>query len=97
MSEEIELPHFGDVLKELLEDRELSQRQFAKYANVKQELVNLICNGKRRLSLENALLFAKVLGMDFDHLLRTQAALEKRHLEKDEVFQEKLNTAQVWS
>lgn len=63
---------FGERLKEVLEQREISQKNFAKMLNVSESAISDYVNDRR---LPNALLikdFARELGVSVDYLLDYQ-------------------------
>ena len=64
--------HPGEILKEEIEFRKLSQRQLAEQMGVTYSQLNEILNGKRQLSTEVALLFEAALGMNAEPLLNMQ-------------------------
>ena len=90
------LPHFGELLVGLLSRRivPVSQRQLAITTGLTQGHINKICTGKRRLTLEVALMIEKATGLSADYLMRLQTGIEQRHLERDQEFQAKLNAIQ---
>lgn len=64
--------HPGEILKEELDFRGISQRQFAKEIGVSYSQLNEMLNAKRPLSPETALLIEAVLGINAAPLLRIQ-------------------------
>lgn len=64
--------HPGDVLKEELESRNVSQRKFAELINVPYTQLNEILNGKRPVSTDFALIMEASLGINPDLLINMQ-------------------------
>lgn len=85
-----ELIHPGEMLKDEIEYRGLSQRSLAAQMGISPSLLNEILNGKRAISTEYALLFEAVLGIDADMWLRLQADYDMQAAKKDKSFMERL-------
>ncbi|MBQ7540577.1 MAG: HigA family addiction module antidote protein [Bacteroidaceae bacterium] len=66
------LTHPGEVIKEELEYRGISQRRLASEIGVPASQLNEVLNGKRQLSAEMALLIEQALGLDAAPLLSLQ-------------------------
>ncbi len=64
--------HPGDVLKEELESRNISQRKFAELINVPYTQLNEILNGKRPVSTDFALMMEASLGINPELLINMQ-------------------------
>ncbi len=64
--------HPGDILKEELEARKISQRSFAKQVGMSYSVLNELLNGKRPLTPSTALLFEVALGISADMLMNLQ-------------------------
>ena len=64
--------HPGDILKEELECRNISQRSFAKQVGMSYSVLNELLNGKRPLTPSTALLFEAALGISADMLMNLQ-------------------------
>ena len=79
--------HPGDVLKEELECRKISQRKFAEVIGVPCTMLNEILNGKRPVSSDFALMVEAALGINPELLINMQSrynmALAR---EKDSLF-----------
>lgn len=65
--------HPGELLKEELEYRNLSQREFARKIDVSYTLLNEILNKKRPVNTEFALLTEAALGIEAEMLIKMQA------------------------
>ena len=66
------LTHPGEVIKDELEFRGISQRRLASEIRVSASQLNEVLNGKRPLSAEMALLIEQALGLDAAPLLSLQ-------------------------
>jgi addiction module HigA family antidote len=64
--------HPGEVLKDELEYRGISQRNIARQMGVSPTVINEILNGRRPLTETNAMLFEAALGVPADSLMRIQ-------------------------
>ena len=65
--------HPGDVLKEELEARGLSQKQFSELLNVPYTQLNEILNGKRPVTTDFALMMEAALGINPELLINMQS------------------------
>lgn len=54
--------HPGDILREMLEEKGVSQSQLARHLNTDPARINEICRGRRGLSTEMAVLLGKAFG-----------------------------------
>ena len=64
--------HPGDVLKEEIESRGISQRRFAEMLGVSYSQVNGILNGKRPVTPDFALLVEAAMSINPEMLIRMQ-------------------------
>lgn len=65
--------HPGEILKEELEARNISQKDFAKAISVSYTMLNEILNGKRSITADFAILVEAALGTPAEHWLNMQA------------------------
>lgn len=65
--------HPGEILKEELETRGISQKQLSELMGIPYTMLNEILNCKRVLSTEVALLFEAALGINADMLCNMQS------------------------
>ena len=65
--------HPGEVLKDEVEERGISQRQLAESMGLTYSVVNEILNGHRPLTAKTALMFEAALDVPADSLLYLQA------------------------
>jgi len=64
--------HPGEIVKDEIEYRGISQRKFAENMGVSPSLINEMLNGKRPVTTEYALLFEALLGISHESLLKMQ-------------------------
>ena len=64
--------HPGEVIKDEMEARHISQREFARQVNVSYTALNELLNGKRALSPTTALMFEAALDIPADALMHIQ-------------------------
>ena len=65
--------HPGEILKEELESRGITQKDFAKAISVSYTMLNEILNGKRSITADFAILIEAALGTPAEHWLNMQA------------------------
>lgn len=82
--------HPGEMIKDEIEYRGLSQRKLAAQMGISPTLLNEILNGKRAVSTQYALLFEAALGIDAEIWLRLQADYDMQIIKSDKSFLEKL-------
>lgn len=82
--------HPGEVLKEELEFRGISQRGLAKELGMSYSVLNEVLNGKRSLGPELAMMMEAALGVDAAPLLAMQNEYDMLMAERNELFMEKL-------
>ncbi|MBO4842059.1 MAG: HigA family addiction module antidote protein [Bacteroidales bacterium] len=82
--------HPGEVLKDELEHRGISQRGLARQLGISYSVLNEVLNGKRVLNTELALMMEAALGVDAAPLLAMQNEYDMLMAERDASFMEKL-------
>lgn len=82
--------HPGEVLREELAERGVTQTQLAKRMGISVSLLNEIINGKRDISAEYALLLEAALGIDADFWLNMQRAYDKEEAKSNKAFVKRL-------
>ena len=82
--------HPGEVLKDELEYRGISQRGLAKEIGISYSDFNEMLNGKRSLSPELAMMMEAALGVEAAPLLAMQNEYDMLMAERDDSFMEKL-------
>lgn len=84
------LTHPGEVIKDELQYRGISQRRLAEQIGVPVSQLNEVLNAKRQLSAEMALLIGKALGLDAAPLLSLQMNYNLLSAKRDKSFIERL-------
>lgn len=82
--------HPGELIKDEIEYRGISQRKLALQMGVSPTLLNEILNRKRSVSTEYALLFEAALGIDAEVWIRQQARYDMQMAKSDTSFLERL-------
>lgn len=82
--------HPGEILKDELEARGISQRKLAEDMGIRYTVLNEILNGHRPLTEKTALLFEAALGVDSEPLMRLQTKYNMLTIKQDKSFMERL-------
>jgi addiction module HigA family antidote len=82
--------HPGDVLKEEIECRGISQRKLASQMGVSYSVLNEVLNCKRPVTTEYALLFEAALGIDAGIFIRMQADYDVQTIRQNKSWSERL-------
>ena len=82
--------HPGEILKDEIEFRGISQRSLAKQMGVSYSVLNEILNSKRPISTQYALLFEAALGIDAKPLIGMQADYDMQIAMSDKNFKKRL-------
>jgi addiction module HigA family antidote len=82
--------HPGEVLKDEIEYRSISQKELASAMNVSYTLLNEVLNGKRPVNTELALLVEATLDLPAEPLLKMQARYDMLVTKRNSKFIEKL-------
>lgn len=82
--------HPGEMIKDEIQARGLTQRQLAAQMEVSPTVLNEVLNGKRPLSTEYALMLEAVLGIEAGIWLRLQMDYNMQVAKKDVTFLHKL-------
>ena len=75
--------HPGEVLKDEIEAREITQRQLADSMGLTYSVVNEIINGRRPLTAKTALMFEAALDIPADSLMYLQTKYNLQTARKD--------------
>jgi antitoxin HigA-1 len=75
--------HPGEFLKEILEDRGISQAQFARAIGVAPMRISHVFKGTRPVTAELALLFGRALGQSPQYWLNLQAIYDLKIAERE--------------
>lgn len=82
--------HPGEVLKDELEYRGISQRGLAKKMGISYSALNEVLNSKRALNTELAMMMEAALGVEAAPLLAMQNEYNIQMAERNDSFMEKL-------
>lgn len=82
--------HPGEILKDEIEFRGISQRKLAAQMGISYTVLNEILNTRRPLTANTALLFEAALGIEADTLMRVQTKFNMQTARKDKSFSERL-------
>lgn len=82
--------HPGDILKDEIEYRGISQRKLAGQMGLTYSVLNEILNARRPMTEKTALLFEAALGINAEPLMRLQLKYNMQATRKDETFKERL-------
>ncbi len=82
--------HPGEVLKDELEYRGISQRGLAKGMGISYSALNEVLNGKRALNTELAMMMEAALNVDAAPLLAMQNEYDMQMAERNGSFMERL-------
>ncbi len=82
--------HPGELIKDEIECRNISQKKFANEIGVSYQMVNEIVNGKRSISTQFALLCEAALGVPAHILLGLQFDYDLQVAKQNETFMTKL-------
>lgn len=82
--------HPGQIIREELEEREITQAKLAEQIGVSPSLLNEVINGKRAVNTELALLIEAALGIAAHILLDLQADYNMQIVKSDTTFMKRL-------
>ena len=82
--------HPGEVLKDEIEYRGISQCKLAAQMGISYKMLNHILNERRPVSTQTALLFEAALGIPADSLIRLQADYNLQVVNQDKSFANRL-------
>lgn len=82
--------HPGELLKDEIEYRGISQRKLAEQLGVGYTVLNEILNARRPLTEKTALMFEAALGVDAEPLMRLQMRYNIQAARKDTSFLQRL-------
>jgi addiction module HigA family antidote len=84
--------HPGEILKDEIEYRGISQKKLAEQMGMSYSVINEILNGRRPLTENNAILFEAALGVEADTLMRLQLKYNLQIIRKDEKLINRFNS-----
>jgi addiction module HigA family antidote len=82
--------HPGEILKDEIEYRGISQKKLAEQTGMSYTVLNEVLNGKRALTTEYALLFEAALGIDADPLIGIQNDYNMQIAKQNKSFSDRL-------
>ncbi len=83
--------HPGEVLKDEIEYRNISQRQLAEKMGIPYKALNDLLNGRRSLTTPTAMMLEAALDIPADSLMRLQLKYNMQKANSDHTFMERLN------
>lgn len=83
--------HPGEIIKDEIEYRGITQRQLASQIGVSYSQLNEILNGKRGLNTEMAMLVAAALDIDAEPLLALQTRYDIITAKRNKTFADRLS------
>ena len=83
--------HPGEVLKDEIEYRKISQRKLAAQMRISYKVLNDLLNGRRTLTTATAMMFEAALDIPADSLMRLQLKYNMQQAMDDKTFMERLN------
>lgn len=83
--------HPGEILKDEIEYRGISQRKLAEEMGIAYSALNEILNARRPVTEKTALLFEAALGVDAEPLLKMQMRYNIQSTKKDATFMKRLS------
>ena len=82
--------HPGEVLKEEIECRGISQKELSRQTGIAYTTLNEMLNGKRAITTEYALLIEAALGIESGFWLRMQMDYDVQTAKHDKTFRARL-------
>lgn len=82
--------HPGEVLKDEIEYRKISQRKLAQQMGISYKVLNDLLNGRRSLTTTTAMMFEAALDVPADSLMRLQLKYNMQQAANDQSFMERL-------
>ena len=82
--------HPGEVVKDEIEYRKISQRKLAEQTGIHYKVLNDILNGRRSMTTATAMILEAALGVPADSLMRLQLKYNMQQATRDKSFMERL-------
>lgn len=89
--------HPGELLKEEVDERKLSQRKLAEQMGVSYKVLNDILNCRRPVTTQTAMLFEAALGISASLLMRMQLDYNMQQVASDSSFMERLKKVRKYA
>lgn len=83
--------HPGEVLREEIDSRHITQTQLANELGMRVSLLNEIIKGKRNITIEYAMMLEAALGIDADFWITMQTNYDSFKAKQNTIFMEKLS------
>ena len=83
--------HPGEVLRDEIESRGITQTKLANEIGVRVSLLNELINGKRNFTIEYAMMIEAALGIDADFWMRMQANYDRKMANLNKNFMDKIS------
>jgi addiction module HigA family antidote len=87
--------HPGEILKDEIGSRGISQRKLATQMGMSYTVINEILNARRPLTESNALLFEAALGVEADTLMRLQLKYNMQTAREDKKLINRLHKIKI--
>jgi antitoxin HigA-1 len=84
--------HPGEVLKEEIECRGISQKELSRQTGIPYTALNEVLNSKRAITTEYALLIEAALGIESGFWLRMQMDYDVQTAKRDKTFRKRLES-----
>lgn len=84
--------HPGEILKEEIECRGISQKELSRQTGIPYTALNEVINGKRAITTEYALLIEAALGIESDFWLKMQMDYNILTAKKNKTFAQRLES-----
>ncbi|HIS10437.1 MAG TPA: HigA family addiction module antidote protein [Candidatus Avibacteroides excrementipullorum] len=88
--EPFEPTHPGELLKEEIECRGISQKELSRQTDIPYTALNEVLNGKRAITTEYALLIEAALGIESDFWLKMQMDYNIQTAKRNKTFAQRL-------
>ena len=89
--------HPGEVLKDEIEYRKISQRKLAENMGISYKILNDILNCRRPVTTQTAMLFEAALNVPSDSLMRLQLKYNMQQAAADPSFMERLKQVRKYA
>ncbi|MDO5525950.1 MAG: HigA family addiction module antitoxin [Prevotella sp.] len=83
--------HPGEVIKDEIEYRNISQRRLAEQLGMSYKALNDLLNGRRSLLVSTAMMLEAALDIPADSLMKLQMKYNMQETSQDPSFMERLN------
>lgn len=83
--------HPGEVLKDEIEYRKISQRKLAEQMGISYKVLNDLLNGRRSFTIATAMMFEAALDVPADSLMKLQLKYNMQQTASDKSFMERLS------